>query len=82
MRERVKVADGRAVLDPADLGLGEAEPAAEEFLGDAVPAVACRGSGCRRYARATWPMCWAAIASRNAGVSQNAAVTGGGPALR
>jgi hypothetical protein len=42
VREGVEVADGRTVLDPADLRLGESEPGAEQFLGDAVTPVACR----------------------------------------
>src|ERR1700749_1065406 len=37
--EGVEVADGRAILDPADLRLGESEPGAEQFLGDAVAPV-------------------------------------------
>jgi hypothetical protein len=40
--EGVQVADGRTVLDPADLCLGESEPGAEQFLGDAVTPVAGR----------------------------------------
>jgi alkylation response protein AidB-like acyl-CoA dehydrogenase len=42
VRECIEVADGRTVLDPADLRLGESEPGAEQFLGDAVAPVACR----------------------------------------
>jgi hypothetical protein len=40
--EGVEIADGRTVLDPADLCLGEAEPGAKQFLGDAATSVACR----------------------------------------
>jgi hypothetical protein len=40
--EGVQVTDGMTVLDPADLRLGESEPGAEKFLGDAVTPVACR----------------------------------------
>jgi len=42
VREGVEIADGRTVLDPADLRLGESEPGAEQFLGDAATSVACR----------------------------------------
>ncbi len=31
--EGVEITDGRAVLDPADLRLGESKPGAEQFLG-------------------------------------------------
>jgi hypothetical protein len=42
MSEGIKVADGRTVLDSADLRLGESKPAAEKLLGDAATPVACR----------------------------------------
>jgi hypothetical protein len=42
VREGIEVADGRTVLDPADLRLGESEPGAEQFLRDAVAPIACR----------------------------------------
>ena len=41
VREGVEIADGWTVLDPADLRLGESEPGAEQFLGDAITSVVC-----------------------------------------
>ena len=42
MSEGVEITDRRAVLDPADLRLGESKPGAEQFLGDTAAPVARR----------------------------------------
>jgi hypothetical protein len=81
VREGIEIADGRTVLDPADLCLGESEPGAEKFLGDAVTSVACR-----EFAMPTVGAGDAAdvlggerVAERG---SVQAADTAGGPAVR
>ncbi len=80
MREGVEITDGRTVLDPADLRLGESEPGAEQFLGNAVTPVAGRefavpavgaGNAADVLGGERVPECWSV---------QKAGVTAGGSA--